>query len=136
MDILVSRQTKVSLSLTPSIFVISFWTNRESSSVEWNRAIARISKRPVVVLRLRGRSDIGSTFLVLLERYRLRLAAADGRLMLAGVEPALHKQLERTGALTSIGQENIFMAQPELAASIGAAVSAAEDWLARPAEPA
>jgi sulfate permease, SulP family len=94
------------------------------------------AKRPVVILRLRGRTDVGSTFLVLLDRYRLRLAAAGGRLMLAGVGPELHKQLERTGALNSIGQENVFIAKPELAASIDEAVRSAEDWLWRPSGPA
>jgi len=88
------------------------------------------ARRPVLILRLRGRTDVGSTFLALLERYRTRMAAAEGRLMLAGVGPDLLSQLERTGTLAALGAENVFAARPELAASINTAIRAAEDWIA------
>ena len=40
--------------------------------------------RPAVVLRLRGRSDVGSTFLGIVERYRCELEQAGGILLFAG----------------------------------------------------
>jgi sulfate permease, SulP family len=90
------------------------------------------SHRPAVVLRLRGRSDVGSTFLGVIERYRTEIEAAEGILMLAGVGPELHDQLERTGILAAVGEENVCEAQPTLTASVSVAVDAAERWLQGP----
>jgi SulP family sulfate permease len=89
------------------------------------------SKRPVAVLRFRGRTDLGSTFLAELERYRAAIAGTDGRLMLAGVGPELREQLQRTGMLDVLGDENVFAEQPVLGASIREAISAGEAWLSR-----
>ena len=55
------------------------------------------AKHAVVVLRLRGRADVGSTFLNLLERYARQLQAGGGYLALVGVGPALLDQFLRTG---------------------------------------
>lgn len=87
------------------------------------------SHRPAVILRLRGRTEVGSTFLGVVERYRTEIEAAHGILMLAGVGPELGEQLDRTGILAAIGEENVCEAQPTLTASINVAVTAAEQWL-------
>jgi len=92
------------------------------------------SKRPAVILRLRGRTDVGSTFLTLLERYRAEIEAVGGMLMLAGVGPELSEQLVRTGAMAAIGAERICLAQPTLTASVTVAMDAAERWLAETGE--
>jgi len=91
------------------------------------------SRHPAVVLRLRGRSDVGSTFLLVLERYRAEIERAGGVLMLAGVGPQLMKQLERTGILAALGKDHVCEAQPTLTASLGIAVEAAEKWLSESA---
>jgi sulfate permease, SulP family len=91
------------------------------------------SHRPAVVLRLRGRTDVGSTFLGVVERYRGEIEQAKGILLLAGVGPELRDQLERTGVLAAIGDHNVCEAQPTLTASVGVAVEAAERWLQEPA---
>ena len=88
------------------------------------------SHRPVVIVRLRGRSEVGSTFLAVLERYRQGVDAAGGLLMLAGVGPQLAAQLDRTGMRDRLGADRIFEAQPTLTASVKAAVAAGEKWLA------
>jgi len=88
------------------------------------------SHRPVVIVRLRGRSEVGSTFLAVLERYRQGVDAAGGLLMLAGVGPQLAEQLDRTGMRDRLGADCIFEAQPALTASVKAAVAAGEKWLA------
>jgi len=90
----------------------------------------RGSERPVVVLRLRGRTDVGSTFIAMLERYRQDVAAAGGRLMLAGVGPDLLGQLTRTGLLDALGENNVFVASLVLTASLDAAILAGNEWLA------
>ncbi len=87
------------------------------------------SHRPAAVIRLRGRTDVGSTFLGIVERYRGEIEAAGGVLLLAGVEPQLHEQLERTGVLDAVGADHVCEAQPTLTASVSVAVETAERWL-------
>ena len=52
---------------------------------------------PVVVLRLRGRTTLGATFVKVAGGYAGRLAGSGGRLYLSGLEPSLTEQLHRTG---------------------------------------
>lgn len=87
------------------------------------------SRRPAVVLRLRGRTDVGSTFLGVVERYRTEIERVGGILMLAGVSPELRSQLGRTGVLAAIGSENVCEAESTLTASVRVATDAAERWL-------
>ncbi len=88
------------------------------------------SSRAAVVLALRGKTDLGSTFIAVLLRYARSLQARGGLLLLAGVEPAARDQLARTGALRVIGDENVFLATEQLGASVNAATAAARAWLA------
>ncbi len=83
----------------------------------------------VVILGLRGRTEIGSTFVGVLRRYAETLRAHDSKLILAGVDAAVLDQLGRTGLLTLLGTENIFPATPQLGEALNAAVSAANVWL-------
>ena len=85
--------------------------------------------RPAVVLRLRGRSDVGSTFLGIVERYRCELEQAGGILLFAGVGPELREQLERTGVLAAVGEDRVYEAQSTLTASVSHAADAAQRWL-------
>jgi SulP family sulfate permease len=90
----------------------------------------------VVVLGLRGKAEIGSTFVTVLERYAGALKAHDSRLMLAGVDPAVRDQLAKTGVLKVIGEENVFLATPQLGAAMNQAAAAAYAWLGQsPADP-
>jgi hypothetical protein len=49
--------------------------------------------------------------------------------MLAGIDPAARAQLERTGALQVIGEENVFLATEQLGESVNQAAAAARAWL-------
>jgi SulP family sulfate permease len=89
------------------------------------------SSRAVVVLALRGKTDLGSTFIAVLQRYALALQARGGRLMLAGVEARAREQLTRTGLLKIIGEENVFPPTDQLGAAVNHAVAAAHAWLGR-----
>lgn len=82
----------------------------------------------VVILRLRGRVDVGSTFLGVLRRYHESLASNGATLLLAGVGPKLHDQLRRTGLLEEIGNHAVFRATPYITESLDAAVRIAEQW--------
>jgi sulfate permease, SulP family len=87
------------------------------------------ARRPVVILRLRGRTDVGSTFITFLDRYRGQVASADGRLMLAGVGQELMEQLNRSGCADALGPDNIFPAQEEVMASMDEAIAEGRRWL-------
>jgi SulP family sulfate permease len=89
--------------------------------------------RAVVAINLRGKSEIGSTFVTVLQRYSQALQARQGKLMLVGVDPMVRDQLAKTGVLELIGDENVFVATPQLGAALNQAVAAATAWLARPA---
>jgi SulP family sulfate permease len=90
------------------------------------------AKRAVVAINLRGKSEIGSTFVTVLQRYSQALQARQGKLMLVGVDPQVREQLAKTGVLRLIGDENVFVAEPQLGAALNQAVAAANAWLGQP----
>jgi SulP family sulfate permease len=90
--------------------------------------------RAVVAISLRGKSEIGSTFVTVLQRYCMALQARGSRLMLVGVDPVVRDQLAKTGILAVIGEDNVFVATPQLGEALNQAVSVANAWLDRSGE--
>lgn len=86
----------------------------------------------VVAINLRGKSQIGSTFVTVLQHYSRALRKQDSKLMLVGVDPAVLDQLAKTGVLKLIGDENVFLATPQLGTGLNQAVAAATAWLDQP----
>jgi sulfate permease, SulP family len=86
----------------------------------------------VVTISLRGKSEVGSTFLTVLQRYATALQDRKCKLMLVGVDPDVRDQLAKTGVLKMIGEENVFLATPQLGAALNQAVAAAHAWLDQP----
>ena len=85
----------------------------------------------VVAINLRGKSEIGSTFMTVLQRYARRCRArqqADAGRRGSGVRD----QLAKTGVLKLIGEENVFLATPQLGEALNQAVAAATAWLDKP----
>lgn len=85
----------------------------------------------VLAISLRGKSEIGSTFITVLQHYSEALRAHGSKLMLVGVDPGVRDQLAKTGVLQSLGEENVFVATPQIGAALNRAVAAAEIWLAQ-----
>lgn len=85
------------------------------------------SRGAVVVLRLRGKEDLGSTFIQTVTRYHTGLREAGCHLVLAGVGPRVMRQLACTGALETLGRENVFAAEERVAESVRAAMSRAQE---------
>ena len=85
--------------------------------------------KSVVILRLRGRGSISTTFLNWLRRYHRELESTNSRLILVGLEETPMNQLEKTGFIDELGEANIFPAQPTLQKSLREAVAAADQWL-------
>ena len=84
----------------------------------------------VVVLRLRGKEDLGSTFIGVLTRYAQALRSADSHLVLAGVHKHALRQLTSTGAVDVLGPANVFPAQPDVGLSLARARDRAATLLA------
>jgi len=87
------------------------------------------AQRAVVILRLRGRSQIGSTFIQVLERYAQQLQANGGKLMLVGVTERVMEQLAKTETFETIPEEDVFPATDTLGRSTLDAIAAARTWL-------
>jgi SulP family sulfate permease len=88
------------------------------------------ARRAVVILRLRDRDEVGSTFIRAIERYSQQLQAQNNKLMLEGLNERVLEQLEQTDLLELIGEENVFLAQPGFGAALSEALAAAESWVA------
>jgi SulP family sulfate permease len=87
------------------------------------------ASRPVVVLRLRGRTRIGSTLIDVLDDYADDLRDVGGRLYLSGVHPDVAAQLRRAGKL-ELGRE-VWLAPAEevIGDSTAGAMAQANAWL-------
>ena len=85
--------------------------------------------RAVAVLRLRGRATLHSSTIGLLREYAGELAAAGGRLYLAGVGVDMRDQLERTGLLDELGDDALVLAEEEPYAACAVAERRGREWL-------
>lgn len=84
----------------------------------------------VVILSLRARTDLGSTFIGVIERYAEQLAAHESRLLLAGLNETSRDQIKQVGLLDTIGRKNVFLDTEIVGESIHEALDEATRWLA------
>ena len=91
------------------------------------------TERAVVLLRLRDRDEVGSTFMSVIARYVSNLKANQGKLVLVGVSEPVYHQLEKTGLLEELGEENVYRATSILGDSTLEALQEADAWLAKSA---
>ena len=95
-------------------------------------------QRAAVVLRLRGRTQLGATFFLIVEEYARTLAAAGGRLFLSGVDPALAAQHRRNrGPADRDAAEfvEVVQATPIVGDSTHQAFARAQQWVGAGAPP-
>lgn len=97
--------------------------------------VSEESRRSVVILTLRGKEDLGSTFINLTTRYSQTLADHDCLLKVSGVSDRVMSQLEVTGALDQLGADNIYLSTASLTESTRQAMRDADDWLEATATP-
>ena len=84
--------------------------------------------RPVVILRLRGHSQVGATLVDVLDAYADELAAASGRLYLTGIEPRLLAPLMKASKLRDGNDPVLYAATERLGHSTRRAVRDAKAW--------
>lgn len=71
-------------------------------------AVTEDSAASVVIIRLRGRDDVGATLIDVFIRYAESLHDAGSRLILASVQPRVREQFDATGVTDAIGENNIY----------------------------
>lgn len=86
----------------------------------------RDAEGAVLILRLRGVQQVGSTFVNIVERYAAKLHAEGGDLLLAEVSEPVYRQFVRTETVALVGEGSVFMAQSDLFAATRQALAAAE----------
>lgn len=84
----------------------------------------------VVILRLRGKADLGSTLMELLARYAGFLHAADSKLVIICSDAAMVEQLAVTGVTRIVGGENIYTSDRFLGKTVTRAWEDALNWVA------
>jgi SulP family sulfate permease len=92
-------------------------------------AVTDDSGGAVVILRLRGRSDLGTTFMDVLGRYARALAAVGGKLVIVSASQRIREQLAATGVADLIGPANIYPGDERVGATLRRAYADAERWL-------
>ena len=92
-------------------------------------AAVATSRHSVVILRLRGRSDLGSTFMDVLYRYAQALAAVGSRLVIVSTNDRIDEQLAVTGITDVIGPDNIYRGDERVGASVTRAQADAAAWI-------
>jgi sulfate permease, SulP family len=83
----------------------------------------------VVILGLRGQSEIGSTFITTLWSYHDELQAHNSKLVIVGIDQDVREKFERTGFQQALGEENVFLATPQFGEAMNLALEAAKKWL-------
>ena len=87
------------------------------------------SRHSVLILRLRGRSDLGTTFMDVLKRYALALAAVDSKLVIVSANDRIQEQLRVTGITAMIGNDNIYTGDERVGATVRQAHAEAVAWI-------
>jgi SulP family sulfate permease len=85
--------------------------------------------RPVVVLRLRGRTSLGATFLIMIADYARSLAAVHGRLYISGLDPELVDWFHNSKLVKADGPIRLVAATDVIGESTIHAVHDAQIWL-------
>ena len=91
--------------------------------------VSKTSQNSVVILRLRGRTDLGTTFMDVLYRYAQSLAAVDSKLVIVSAGAQIRKQLAISAITELIGTENIYSGDHRVGAATERASKEATAWI-------
>lgn len=87
------------------------------------------SARSVVILRLRGRCDLGTTFMDVLHRYAQSLLDAGSKLMIVSANDRIIEQLSTTGITDLLGADDIYPGEERVGATVRRAHADAQEWI-------
>ena len=86
-------------------------------------------RNSVVILRLRGRTDLGTTFMDVLRRYAQALTAAGSKLVIVSASERIQEQLRVTGVTDLITPQNIYSGDERVGATLKRAYADAMTWI-------
>ena len=92
-------------------------------------APAATALNSVVILRLRGRTDLGTTFMDVLRRYAQTLTAAGSKLVIVSASERIQEQLRVTGVTELIAPQNIYGGDERVGATLKRAYTDAIAWI-------
>ncbi len=87
------------------------------------------SRGSVVIIRVRGRVELGVTFLALLRRYAVSLAAVGSKLVIVSTNERVEEQLRVAGITELIGPENVYTGDERVGAALRRAHADAAAWV-------
>ena len=87
------------------------------------------SRNSVVIIRLRGKSDLGSTFMDVLGRYANSLLEVDSKLVLVYADKRVHDQLVATGVADLLGPAGIYESDEWVGSTVKRAHEDATIWI-------
>ncbi len=87
------------------------------------------STNSVVIVRLRGKTDLGSTFMEVLSRYAYSLLEVDSKLVLVYADERVHDQLAATGVAGVLGPENMYTSDEWVGSTVVRAHEDATVWI-------
>ena len=91
--------------------------------------LAATSLNSVVILRLRGRTDLGTTFMDVLRRYAEALTAASSKLVIVSASERIQEQLRVTGVTDLISPQDIYAGDERVGATLKRAYADATSWI-------
>ena len=92
-------------------------------------ALTATSLNSVVILRLRGRTDLGTTFMDVLRRYAQALTAAGSKLVIVSASERIQEQLRVTGVTDLISPQDIYAGDERVGATLKRAYADATSWI-------
>ena len=87
------------------------------------------SRNSVVILRLRGHTDLGTTFMDVMYRYGQALTACGSKLVIVSASERIQEQLRVAGIADLIGPENIYPGDERVGATLKRAYADALTWI-------
>ncbi len=93
-------------------------------------AVGERSRGSVVILRLRGRSDLGTTFMDVLRRYAVSLQDVGSKLVIVSDSDRILEQLIVTNITETIGDANVYAGDERVGATVRRAYDDAVRWIA------
>jgi len=94
-------------------------------------AVSDASSRTVVILRLRGRTDLGTTFMDVVARYAQSLRDVGSKLVIVSATERIQQQLDAAGVTAIIGTDDIHLGNERVGATLERAVADANEWIRR-----
>ena len=92
-------------------------------------AVDATSRGSVVIVRMRGRVDLGGTFLEVLYRYARSLDAVGSKLVLVSTNERIDEQLRVAGIIEVVGGENVYSGDERVGAALRRAHADALAWV-------